>query len=160
MPLAYIALGSNLTDPVSQVWSAVKRLERLANSFLLKTSSFYRTKAVSAHQQPDYINAVVLLSTELLPEILLNELQRLEREFGRKRDFYHAPRTLDLDLLLYDQIVINSPQLILPHPRMHLRAFVLAPLLEIAQECLIPGRGKASAWLSATSLQAVDRLPS
>jgi len=160
MPLAYIALGSNLADPLSQVRSAVTHLAKLTRSSLLKASSFYRTKAVSAYQQPDYINAVVLLDTELLPEILLNELQCLEREFGRGRDFYHAPRTLDLDLLLYDQMVINSLQLTLPHPRMHLRAFVLAPLLEIAKECLIPGRGKASAWLSAASLQVVDRLPS
>ena len=82
----------------------------------------------------------------------------IESQFGRRRDYHHAPRTLDLDLLLYDDQVIDTPRLTLPHPRMHLRAFVLAPLVEIAPNCRIPGRGLASAWLPAASRQAIERL--
>jgi len=78
---------------------------------------------------------------------------------GRRRDFHHAPRTLDLDLLLYDDLRLDSPTLRLPHPRMHLRAFVVAPLVEIAPDCRIPGRGKAAAWLPAVAMQRIERLP-
>ncbi len=82
----------------------------------------------------------------------------VERRFGRRREFYQAPRTLDLDLLLYDELVVDSLPLSVPHPRMHLRAFVLAPLLEIAPHCRIPGRGSAVAWLPAVSMQRIEKL--
>ena len=160
MHLAYVALGANLADPVVQVRAALEALARLPQARLLCASSLYRTAPVGIHRQPDFINAVTALETNLSPLELLTALFAVEEEFGRRRDFHHAPRTLDLDLLLYDEQVIDSPQLRLPHPRMHLRAFVIAPLLEIAPNCRIPGRGLAKAWLPAVSGQKIERLES
>ena len=125
---------------------------------MLRVSSLYRTAPVGIHGQPDFINAVAAIQTRLSPHALLAALFEIEARFGRRRDFHHAPRTLDLDLLLYDDQVIDSPKLTLPHPRMHLRAFVMAPLIEVAPNCRIPGRGQASAWLSATRMQRIERL--
>jgi 2-amino-4-hydroxy-6-hydroxymethyldihydropteridine diphosphokinase len=156
--LAYVALGANLADPALQVRSALAALSRLPQSRLLHASSLYRTAPVGIAHQPDFINAVAALETTLAAPELLTALLAIEEAFGRRRDFHHAPRTLDLDLLLYDDAVIDSPRLCLPHPRMHLRAFVIAPLLEIAPDCRIPGRGLAAAWLPAVSGQAIERL--
>jgi 2-amino-4-hydroxy-6-hydroxymethyldihydropteridine diphosphokinase len=156
--LAYVALGANLADPQAQVGAALAALARLPQSRLLRASSLYRTAPIAIHRQPDFINAVAALETTLLPLELLSALFDVEAQFGRRRDFHHAPRTLDLDLLLYDQQTIDSRQLSLPHPRMHLRAFVIAPLLEIAPACRIPGRGTAAAWLPAVSAQVIERL--
>lgn len=158
MHLAYVALGANLADPVEQVRAALVALTQLPESRLLRASSLYRTAPVGIHGQPDFINAVAALETTLSPEALLSALFAVEAQFGRRRDFHHAPRTLDLDLLLYDDYVIDSAQLQLPHPRMHLRAFVMAPLVEIAPHCRIPGRGTAAAWLPAVSMQHVEKL--
>lgn len=158
MHLAYIALGANLADPVAQVHNAVAALRSLPQSQLLRCSSLYRTAPVGIHGQPDFINAVAALQTTLSPNELLAALFEVEARFGRRRDFHHAPRTLDLDLLLYDEEIIDSPQLQLPHPRMHLRAFVMAPLTEIAPDCRLPGRGLAAAWLPAVSMQRIERL--
>lgn len=160
MHLAYVALGANLVDPVAQIRAAFEALARLPESQLLRASSLYRTAPVGIHGQPDFINAVAALETRLTPHALLTCLFEVEAQFGRRRDFYHAPRTLDLDLLLYDAQVIDSPTLKLPHPRLHLRAFVLAPLVEIAPDCRIPGRGRATAWLPAVSMQIIERLES
>ena len=156
--LAYVALGANLADPVAQVRAAGVALADLPGSRLLRLSSLYRTAPVGIRGQPDFVNAVAALETRLDPEPLLDALFAVERRFGRHREFRHAPRTLDLDLLLYDQRVVDSERLSLPHPRMHLRAFVIAPLLEIAPLCRIPGRGAAAAWLPAVSRQAIERL--
>jgi 2-amino-4-hydroxy-6-hydroxymethyldihydropteridine diphosphokinase len=158
MHLAYVALGANLADPAAQIRAALAALGGLPESCLLRASSLYRTAPVGIHGQPDFINAVAVVETRLTPHDLLAALFGIEARFGRRRDFHHAPRTLDLDLLLYDAQVIDTPQLTLPHPRMHLRAFVLAPLLEIAPDCLLPGRGSAAAWLPATRLQPIERL--
>ncbi len=160
MHLAYVALGANLADPVEQVRAALVALTQLPESRLLRASSLYRTAPVGIHGQPDFINAVAALETTLSPQALLSALFAVEAQFGRRRDFHHAPRTLDLDLLLFDEQVINSPQLQLPHPRMHLRAFVMAPLVEIAPDCRIPGRGTAAAWLPAVSMQHIEKLTS
>ncbi|WP_300452121.1 2-amino-4-hydroxy-6-hydroxymethyldihydropteridine diphosphokinase [Accumulibacter sp.] len=157
---AFVALGANLEDPVAQVRAAGAALAGLPESRLLCLSSLYRTAPVGIHGQPDFINAVAALATDLDPAALLDALFSIERRFGRRREFHHAPRTLDLDLLLHDERVVDSPHLRLPHPRMHLRAFVLTPLLEIAPLCRIPGRGSAAAWLPAVSLQRVEKLPS
>jgi len=158
MHLAYVALGANLADPATQIRAALTALTELPQSQLQRASSLYRTAPVGVAHQPDFINAVAALETTLSPHDLLGALFTVEAAFGRRRDYYHAPRTLDLDLLLYDGEVIDSPRLTLPHPRMHLRAFVIAPLLEIAPDCRIPGRGLASAWLPAVSMQAIERL--
>ena len=158
MPLAFVALGANLANPVTQVRAALEALTRLPESRLLRASSLYRTAPVGIHGQPDFINAVAVLETSLLPNALLSALFEIEAQFGRRRDFRHAPRTLDLDLLLYGNETIDTPELKLPHPRMHLRAFVLAPLLEIAPDCAIPGRGSAAAWLPAVSMQPIEKL--
>lgn len=158
MPLAFVALGANLANPVAQVRAALEALTRLPESRLLRASSLYRTAPVGIHGQPDFINAVAVLETSLLPNALLSALFEIEAQFGRRRDFRHAPRTLDLDLLLYGDETIDTPELKLPHPRMHLRAFVLAPLLEIAPDCAIPGRGSAAAWLPAVSMQPIEKL--
>jgi len=160
MSLAYVALGANLADPVAQLHAALEALALVPGSRLLTASSLYRTAPVGIHHQPDFINAVAALETELSPQELLTALFAIEARFGRRRDYFRAPRTLDLDLLLYGDKVIDTPQLQLPHPRMHLRAFVLAPLLEIASDCRIPGRGRAAAWLPAVSMQAIEKLPS
>ena len=156
--LAYVALGANLADPIAQISAALDALTRLPESRLLRASSLYRTAPVGIHGQPDFINAVAAFETTLAPQALLDALFTIEEQFGRRRDFHHAPRTLDLDVLLYDAQVIDTPQLKLPHPRMHLRAFVLAPLVEIAPDCRIPGRGSASAWLPAVSMQHIEKL--
>ncbi len=156
--LAYIALGANLADPLAQLSAALAALRNLPQSRLLRASSLYRTVPVGIHGQPDFINAVAAVETTLAPQALLAALFAVEAAFGRRRDFHHAPRTLDLDLLLYDEEIMATPELTLPHPRMHLRAFVLAPLLEIAPDCRIPGRGPAAAWLPAVSMQRIKRL--
>lgn len=156
---AFIALGANLDDPVAQVRAAGEALADLPQSKLLRISSLYRTAPVGIHGQPDFINAVAALETQLAPHDLLSALLALEARFGRRRDYHHAPRTLDLDLLLFNEQVIDSAQLTLPHPRMHLRAFVMAPLVEIAPDCIIPGRGHAAAWLAAVSMQHIEQLP-
>jgi len=155
---AYVALGANLADPLAQVRAAIKALTELPDARVLRVSSLYRTTPVGIHGQPDFINAVAALATTLAPAELLAALFAIEERFGRRRDFHHAPRTLDLDLLLYDEQVIDTPFLQLPHPRMHLRAFVIAPLTEIAPDCRIPGRGEARAWLPAVGMQHIERL--
>lgn len=158
MHLAYVALGANLDDPVAHVCAAVDALRRLPQSRLLRTSSLYRTAPVGIHGQPDFINAVAALETSLTPHALLDALFAIEADFGRRRDYYHAPRTLDLDLLLFDDCRIDTPQLRLPHPRLHLRAFVLYPLAELAPDLQLPGRGSIAAWLPAVANQGISRL--
>lgn len=158
MPQAFVALGANLADPVVQVRTALEALTQLPESRLLRASSLYRSTPVGIHGQPDFINAVAALETSLAPQALLAALFAIEAQFGRRRDYRHAPRTLDLDLLLYGNETLDTPELQLPHPRMHLRAFVLAPLLEIAPDCAIPGRGSAAAWLPAVSMQPIEKL--
>lgn len=158
MPIAYVALGANLEDPVAQVRAAFDALAALPASRLLRRSSLYRTAPVGVSGQPDYINAVAQLETGLDAQALLDALLAIEGHFGRRRDFSLAPRTLDLDLLLFDDKVIDTPRLALPHPRMHLRAFVMAPLAEIAPDCRIPGRGSVAAWLPAVRMQRIERV--
>ena len=158
MHLAYVALGANLADPTTQVRAALTALAELPQSRLQRASSLYRTAPVGVAHQPDFINAVAALETTLSPYDLLGALFAIEAAFGRRRDYHHAPRTLDLDLLLYDDQVIDSARLTLPHPRMHLRAFVMAPLAEIAPDCRIPGRGSVAAWLPAVRMQRIERM--
>ena len=139
---AFVALGSNLAGdldkPASQVIRAFQAIDKLPKTKLVKQSSLYQSAAVGYLNQPDFINAVVEISTQLSPENLLEKLLNIEHEAGRERTFANAPRVLDCDLLLYDDVTMNTEKLILPHPRMHLRSFVLLPLAEIAPKLNLP----------------------
>lgn len=158
MNLAYVALGANLGDPASTVRAAFGALANLPESRVVHCSSLYRTAPVGITEQPDFINAVAALETTLAPEALLDALLDLEQRFGRIRAERNGPRTLDLDVLLYNDLEIDLPRLILPHPRLHLRAFVLQPLAEIAPKLQLPRRGPISAWLPAVANQGCTRL--
>jgi 2-amino-4-hydroxy-6-hydroxymethyldihydropteridine diphosphokinase len=158
MHIAFIALGSNLGDPESKVRQGIAALAELPQVQLVAASSLYRSAALGHAEQADFVNAVAQLSTDLAPQALLAALLAIEARFGRERSFRNAPRTLDLDLLLYDAQTIAEPGLAVPHPRMHERAFVLAPLLEIAPDCVIPGRGPAADWLTRCVNQPIVRL--
>ena len=155
---AYIALGANLEDPVVQVRAGLAALATLPDTQLLMQSSLYRTAPVGYADQPDFINAVAAVDTELSPRELLDALLAIEMNHGRVRQFANAPRTLDLDVLLYDDVEVNESGLTIPHPRMHERAFVLAPLAEIAPLCEIPGHGRVSDLLRGLDPRGVTRL--
>ena len=154
----FIGLGSNLENPQQQVSAAMAALDALPESRLLQSSSLYVSAPVGYADQPDFINAAALIETDLSAEALLQALLELEQQFGRVRTFLNAPRTLDLDILLYDDQVIALPSLQVPHPRMHERAFVLMPLAEIDPELLIRGQGRLVDWLAHCGEQPVHRL--
>ncbi|MAH73019.1 MAG: 2-amino-4-hydroxy-6-hydroxymethyldihydropteridine diphosphokinase [Cellvibrionales bacterium TMED49] len=131
MSTAFIALGSNLCNPVSQVEKALCAIDNHNFIKLEKVSAFYNSPAIGPGVQPTYCNAVAQISTFLTSEKLLKTLQEVEKHQGRQRGRKWAPRTLDLDILMYDQLTITCGQLLLPHPRMHQRAFVLKPLSDL-----------------------------
>lgn len=158
MHSAYVALGANLDDPVARIKAALLALDGVPGVSLVQASSCYRTAPVGLAGQPDFINAVARVQTSLAPVDLLQALLGIEQHFGRVRLEKNGPRTLDLDLLLYEDQVLHLPQLSLPHPRMHLRAFVLVPLAEIAPELRLPGRGSLAAWLPAVANQQIEKL--
>lgn len=159
MVTAYIGLGANLDDPAAQVILAMDELAKLPESRLIARSSLYVSAPVGYANQPDFINAVVEIETRLSPRALLDALLDIEHHHGRNRSFRNAPRTLDLDLLLYGQAHFHEDGLTLPHPRMHERAFVLMPLLELAPILSIPGHGRASMLLALCASQDVRRMP-
>ena len=154
----FIALGANLGDPVVTVNAAILALRGLAQTEFIVASSLYRTAPVGLKHQPDFINAVVELVAASSAPDLLESLFSIEAHFGRQRSVKNAPRTLDLDLLLYGDAVSDDPQLTLPHPRMHQRAFVLAPLAEIAPRLIIPGRGEVGDLLLNCADQKIEKL--
>jgi 2-amino-4-hydroxy-6-hydroxymethyldihydropteridine diphosphokinase len=156
--IVFVGLGSNLADPVAQVSRALDALAGLPQTRVLKKSSLYRSSPVGYLDQPDFINAVAQLETELAPRALLDALLVLEKECGRTREFLNAPRTLDMDVLLYDDLVHHEHGLTIPHPQMHRRSFVLLPLLEIAPDCFIPGIGKASEAARSCEGQQLQKL--
>jgi 2-amino-4-hydroxy-6-hydroxymethyldihydropteridine diphosphokinase len=155
--LAYIGLGANLGDARRTVEVAIDELNGLSGTTLLTRSSLYRSAPVAA-DGPDFVNAVACVRTTLAPEELLAALLRIEQHHGRRRSTPNAPRTLDLDLLLHGDRVQRSATLTLPHPRAHQRAFVLAPLAEIAPGLSISGHGPVAALLAALPPQRLDRL--
>jgi 2-amino-4-hydroxy-6-hydroxymethyldihydropteridine diphosphokinase len=156
--LAYVALGANLGDPAITVRAALAALAVLPGARLLASSSLYRTAPVGLKNQPDFINAAAALDTELDAHALLDGLFGIEARFGRVRSVKNAPRTLDLDLLLWGDAVQDDPGLTLPHPRLHERAFVLAPLAEIAPELAIPGHGRVADLLARCADQRIAAL--
>lgn len=139
---AYVGLGANLGDAIAAVRQALQALAQLPQTTLAAHSSLYRSAPVGAGG-PDFINAVAALSTRLTAPELLDRLQALEQQAGRERPYPNAPRTLDLDLLLYGDARIASPRLVLPHPRLHERAFVLLPLAEVAPARVSPAQRAA-----------------
>jgi 2-amino-4-hydroxy-6-hydroxymethyldihydropteridine diphosphokinase len=162
---AYVGLGSNLAEPERQLRSALSELEALPQSRFLAHSSLYRSPPLSGEhvpEQPDYLNAVAALDTELSPVALLAALQGLENRHHRERAERWGPRTLDLDLLLYGEQVIDLPELRVPHPGLYERNFVLYPLAELAanlsHELQIPGRGSLSRLLAACPRGELEKL--
>jgi 2-amino-4-hydroxy-6-hydroxymethyldihydropteridine diphosphokinase len=156
--IAYIGIGANLGDARANVIDAIARIETMKGSRLTAASSLFRTAPIDSSGD-DYINAVVQVDTGLAPSELLAQLHEIELAHGRERPYRNAPRTLDLDILLYGGAVVDLPHLHIPHPRMTGRAFVLAPLLEIAPDIDIPGKGPASSYWPAVQSQGCERLP-
>ncbi|HWQ39645.1 MAG TPA: 2-amino-4-hydroxy-6-hydroxymethyldihydropteridine diphosphokinase [Burkholderiales bacterium] len=142
--VAFIGIGANLDDPIGKVRIALNEIDRLPATRVVRRSSLYRTAPVGYNDQPEFINAVAEVLTELEPRQLLDMLLAIEARHGRVRGARNAPRTLDLDVLLFGDRILTEPELSVPHPRMHERAFVLVPLAEIAPHASIPGHGSAA----------------
>ncbi len=151
--MACVAIGANLGDAVATVQQALRDVAGLPETHLVKPSSLYRSAPYEA-QGPDFINAVVLIQTQLRPLELLHALQVLELQSGRERPYTNAPRTLDLDLIFYGDVAVATPELTLPHPRWHERAFVLQPLAEVWPERVSTGQ------LAVVQDQSIQRIPS
>jgi len=150
--IAYLGLGANLGDPERQLAEALARLAAAEEVEVLKVSGFYRNPPLGPPDQPWYVNAVAQVKTRLEPEELLRVLQKVEQDLGRVRGERWGPRIIDLDILLYDGLIMDGPELVLPHPEMHRRAFVLLPLAEIAPEAWHPG-------LEKTAGELLEQLP-
>jgi 2-amino-4-hydroxy-6-hydroxymethyldihydropteridine diphosphokinase len=155
---AFIALGSNLQNPKHQVQQALEAIKSHEKIQLLKASSLYKTAPVGYDKQDDFINAVAEIKTDLAPIELLRSLLSIENTFGRERPFPNAPRVLDLDLLLYDDIAMDSTELTLPHPRMHERGFVMIPLAEISPKLTIAKHGHADELAAKWDNQGVIKI--
>jgi 2-amino-4-hydroxy-6-hydroxymethyldihydropteridine diphosphokinase len=162
--IAYIGLGSNLDNPVGQVGSAMTALGSIAHTRVLRQSSLYRSPALLSAEnpqpQPDYINAVAAVQTELEARALLDQLLLIERDHGRHRGLRWAARTLDLDLLVYGDEQIDEPGLTVPHPGLPKRAFVLYPLHEIAPELEVPGYGAVALLKNRCQAETIQRIQS
>ncbi|UGQ45851.1 2-amino-4-hydroxy-6-hydroxymethyldihydropteridine diphosphokinase [Massilia endophytica] len=157
MTTAYIGIGANLGDARANVLDAIERLRRAPGCTLEAASSLYHTAPIDS-SGGDYINAVARIGTALDAQSLLEALQAIEQAHGRERPYRNAPRTLDLDVLLYGEEQIATATLTVPHPRMTERAFVLAPLLEIAPGVHVPGHGPAAAFLPLVQDQPIAKL--
>ena len=154
----FVGLGANLGDPQATLKHALAALAALPQTALVAQSSLYRTAPIQA-SGPDFVNAVAELRTALQPQALLLALQAIESAHGRERPYRNAPRTLDLDLLLFGQRAVHEAGLEVPHPRLHERAFVLQPLLELAPMLVHPRLGSLQSLLAATVDQPIERLP-
>jgi 2-amino-4-hydroxy-6-hydroxymethyldihydropteridine diphosphokinase len=155
---AFIALGSNLQDPKSQVERALKTIADSPDIQLIQASSLYKTAPVGYDNQDDFINAVAKIETSLSPLDLLHRLLAIEHSFGRERPFPNAPRILDLDVLLYDDMQIDTSELTIPHPRMQARGFVMIPLAEIAPKIRVKHYGNADELAAKCDNQGVIKL--
>ncbi len=157
MTIAYIAVGSNLSDPVTQAKQAIEALKLLPKSRFIATSSLYSSTPMGPQNQPDYINAVVAVETDLLPLELLDCTQTIEQEQGRvRKDERWGPRTLDLDIILYGNEVMDSERLTIPHYGMRVREFVLYPLAEIAPSLQLPDGTKLEELLKSVPLNGLS----
>lgn len=156
--LAYIALGSNLGISKDTLDAALKALDTLPETRVRQVSPWYRSAAIGGPaEQPDYLNAVCEIDTALDAAPLLRALHRIEHHHGRERQVRWAPRTLDLDIIWFDGLTSNDPDLTLPHPRAHQRAFVVRPLADIAPDLLLQGQ-PLTHWLESTRDQAITPL--
>ncbi|WP_242104290.1 2-amino-4-hydroxy-6-hydroxymethyldihydropteridine diphosphokinase [Lysobacter sp. M2-1] len=158
--IAFVGLGANLGDAPATVREAMRALDVLPQTRLLRASRLYRSRAWGVETQPDFINAVAMLESRLPARSLLDELLAIERAHGRERaaEVRWGPRTLDLDLLLHGDSIIDEPGLRVPHPHLHERAFALLPLVEVAPDAVIPGRGLArdiAAVMAGEGIQAL-----
>jgi 2-amino-4-hydroxy-6-hydroxymethyldihydropteridine diphosphokinase len=158
--IAFVGLGANLGDAAATVRDALRALDVLPQTRLLRASRLYRSRAWGVETQPDFINAVAMLESRLPARTLLDELLAIERAHGRDRNAETRwwPRTLDLDLLLHGEAIIDEPGLRVPHPHLHERAFALLPLVEVAPDAVIPGRGLArdiAAVMAGDGIQAL-----
>lgn len=157
MAVVYVALGSNLDNPEAQLRKAVKTISQWDNIQLLADSGLFGSRAITLHNesQPDYINAVIKLETSMTPHELLDTLQAIENNQGRVRQQKWGARTLDLDILLYDDLELQDERLSIPHPEMAHRAFVLYPLNNIDKDLVLPGLGSLSDLLNNVSMDDV-----
>jgi 2-amino-4-hydroxy-6-hydroxymethyldihydropteridine diphosphokinase len=155
---AYIGIGSNLANPIAQVRQAFQALVCVPRTRCVARSPLYRSAPLGPQGQPDYINAVAALTTRLAPETLLRALQDIEQAHGRVRTLRWGPRTLDLDILLYGDLVQTLPHLVIPHPRLQERAFVLYPLQDIAPALVIPGLGDIAVLVQRCPPLPLERL--
>jgi 2-amino-4-hydroxy-6-hydroxymethyldihydropteridine diphosphokinase len=160
---AFIGVGANLGFARDAVLNALADLSRMPGTEFVAASSLYRSAPLGDDgpgDGPDFINAVGEIETTLSPDELLATLQAIETRYGRVRTTKNAPRTLDLDILLYGDGIIQTPTLVVPHPRLHERAFVLAPLVELAGPVAIPGKGRADTLAAAIADQRIERIES
>lgn len=155
---ACVALGANIGDPARQVEAGFAALAMLPGTRLVARSSLYRSAPVGYADQPDFINAMALIETALTPHALLDAVLEIERAHGRIREFPNAPRTLDLDIVLYGNVVLQDPGLTIPHARMLERAFVMLPLAEIAPDAVVPGHGRVSDLAKRVDAGSVARM--
>lgn len=155
---ACIALGANIGDPLRQIEAGFAALAALPGTRVLSRSSLYRSAPVGYADQPDFINAVAIIETALAPHALLAALLNIERVNGRVREFPNAPRTLDLDIVLYGDCVVHDPGLTIPHARMLERAFVMVPLAEVAPDMEVPGQGTVRHLASRVDAGSVAQL--
>jgi 2-amino-4-hydroxy-6-hydroxymethyldihydropteridine diphosphokinase len=156
---AVIALGSNLENPEAQVGRGFEELAQLPRTRVAARSALYRTAPIGFADQPAFVNACALVETQLPARALLDQLLAIEKRHGRVRAVPNGPRTLDLDIVLYGDAVIDEAGLTVPHPRAHERAFVLAPLVDVWPDAAIPGKGSAASWLAKARGQAIEKLP-
>jgi 2-amino-4-hydroxy-6-hydroxymethyldihydropteridine diphosphokinase len=157
--IAWLSLGSNLQDPLAQIRQALKHLADNDQLSVLRTSSMYRTPPWGDEQQGDFVNAVAEVETSLEPLFLLHQLQTIENTMGRQRNGRRwGPRLIDLDLLLYGDVLLFSDELEVPHPRMHERAFVLLPMCELDGSVTIPGHGEVCRLLEKLDVTGISRL--
>jgi 2-amino-4-hydroxy-6-hydroxymethyldihydropteridine diphosphokinase len=157
---AYVGLGANLDDPREQVERALARLAQLRDTKLIARSRLYRTRPMGPQDQPDFVNAAAGLLTRLEVRELLSQMQGIEKALGRQPPPVHwGPRAIDLDLLLYDALVLSEPGLVLPHPGVHQRSFVLYPLSDFAPDLDIPGHGRVAHLKRRVAPDDLEELP-